>query len=272
MFRRKVKHQELVPGPAELAALADGSLAPERERMVSELVSESPALAAMVSEQAYAIGLVRGATAQAPARLRAAVRSHPAFEPRRSWYRRPLVSAAAGAMATAAAFVSLSLAGGSGQPTVAQAAVFAQRAPAMAAPAENPARPGWLLQAVDGVAYPDWSTLHLSVVGQRRDQIGGREAITVFYATKGGATVGYTIVAGSPLAVTRSVAQVTRWGTTYQVVSTGGRAIVTWQRAGHTCILSSAGAPATTLVQLAGAADRTLGYRAPATAWGASAA
>ncbi len=62
---------------AELAALADGSLAPERRARVEARVAESPELAARLAEQQRAVALARGAAAEveAPASLRARVDS-----------------------------------------------------------------------------------------------------------------------------------------------------------------------------------------------------
>jgi hypothetical protein len=62
---------------AELAALADGSLAPERRAGVEARVAESPELAARLAEQQRAVTLARSAAAEveAPAALRARVDS-----------------------------------------------------------------------------------------------------------------------------------------------------------------------------------------------------
>jgi len=62
---------------AELAGLADGSLAPERRAGVEARVAESPELAARLAEQQRAVALARSAAAEveAPAALRARVDS-----------------------------------------------------------------------------------------------------------------------------------------------------------------------------------------------------
>lgn len=61
--------------PAELAALADGSLAPERRAELEAEVAASPELADRLAEQQRALELMRAAAAEveAPARLRARV-------------------------------------------------------------------------------------------------------------------------------------------------------------------------------------------------------
>jgi anti-sigma factor RsiW len=64
-----------LPDEAELAALADGSLAPERRAVLEARVEASPELAERLEEQRRAIALMYGAAAEveAPAGLRARV-------------------------------------------------------------------------------------------------------------------------------------------------------------------------------------------------------
>ena len=94
---------------AELAALADGSLAPERRVALEARVAETPELAELLAEQERAVGLVRSAAAEveAPAGLRARVEAgRPA---RRSAPRRVLAVAGAAAAAAAAVAIGLSV-------------------------------------------------------------------------------------------------------------------------------------------------------------------
>jgi anti-sigma-K factor RskA len=60
---------------AELAALADGSLAPERRAELEAEIAESPELAELLAEQERAVGFARSAASEveAPAGLRARV-------------------------------------------------------------------------------------------------------------------------------------------------------------------------------------------------------
>jgi hypothetical protein len=60
---------------AELAALADGSLAPERRAALDARIAASPALADLLAEQQRAVALARGAAieVEAPAALRARI-------------------------------------------------------------------------------------------------------------------------------------------------------------------------------------------------------
>jgi Anti-sigma-K factor rskA, C-terminal len=117
MLRRrphdKTGDQEVV----ELAALADGTLAPERRDVLEARVAESPELADRLSEQERAVALAQSAAAEfgAPARLRARVEAQ--RQVRRAPAPRRLVLAGAAAAAAAAVAVALSLAliGSSGQ-------------------------------------------------------------------------------------------------------------------------------------------------------------
>jgi anti-sigma-K factor RskA len=94
---------------AELAALADGSLAPERRVELEARVADSPELAGLLAEQQRAVGLVRGAAAEAeaPASLRARVEAR--RSPRRPAARRVMVFAGAAAAAAAAVVIGLSV-------------------------------------------------------------------------------------------------------------------------------------------------------------------
>lgn len=87
---------------AELAALADGSLAPERRVAVESRVAASAELADRLAEQQRAVALTRSAAeeVEAPAALRARIEAQ--RRPRREWSPRRLVLASA---ATAAALV-----------------------------------------------------------------------------------------------------------------------------------------------------------------------
>jgi anti-sigma-K factor RskA len=74
MWMRRGREEETdVQGVAELAALADGSVAPERRAALEARVAASPGLADRLAEQERAVALLRGAgdEVETPAGLRA---------------------------------------------------------------------------------------------------------------------------------------------------------------------------------------------------------
>jgi hypothetical protein len=136
-------------------------------------------------------------------------------------------------------------------PSVAQAAQLTLRPATQAAPAESPTRPAQLTRSIDGIAFPDlayrfgWRT-----VGTRNDTLSGRNTATVFYLGPSGQRIGYEIVAGTALATPQGHAT-KRDGTTYRVLNAAGLRLVTWERAGNTCILAGRRATTRTLLMLA---------------------
>jgi anti-sigma-K factor RskA len=112
------RHRQDVNGGerlAELAALADGSLAPERRAELEARIAESPELAELLAEQERAVGFARSAASEveAPAGLRARV------DARRQARRVPgsrrfvLIGAAAAAALVVAVAVGLGVFGSS---------------------------------------------------------------------------------------------------------------------------------------------------------------
>jgi hypothetical protein len=93
---------------AELAALADGSLAPERRAALEARVAASSELADRLAEQQYAVALARSATAEveAPATLRARIETQ---RRARRVPRRRLVLIGAGATAAGAVAIGLAV-------------------------------------------------------------------------------------------------------------------------------------------------------------------
>jgi hypothetical protein len=238
---------------ADLSALADGTLDPARAAAVREQLARSPELSERYERERRAVTALRSTRVdRAPEHLRTRIEAQ-----RRAAARRPRRRVAYGGAltATAAALVValiLLLPNGTpGAPSVSQAASLALRGPALPAPAPDRAQPAAKLsQGVQEVYFPNWArSFGWRAVGQRIDQLGGRQAVTVYYE-RAGKSIAYTIVAAPAL---RSLAATTRWldGTKLQSLTLSKRLVVTWRRAGHTCILSGAGVSSAELSQLA---------------------
>jgi anti-sigma factor RsiW len=235
----------------ELAALADGSLAPERHAEVEAMIRRSPELMERLVEQRNAVELLRSAAdVEAPAALRARVQPSPSRPARARERRRSVwIGAAAAGVAVVALGVVLALPSNvPGGPSVADAAVLATR-PATAGPPAA-ASPTLLARSVDDVPFPNWAKkFGWEPAGARVDRVGGRDTTTVFYE-KAGKRLAYTIVGGDALRNPKHATVAHREGVELRFLTVDGRRVVTWQRDGHTCVLSG-GVPRATLAKLA---------------------
>jgi len=252
------------PSPRELAdlsALADGSLPPGRRDEVQDRIDSSPELSALYARERRVVELLGDSRnlPAAPAGLRSRIEAQrPAVAARR---RRRTVSGGAFAGALAAILVAVVLvipAGTPGSPSVSQAAALAARGASAPAPAPDPSAPGVkLARNIDDVYFPNWaSQFGWQAVGQRVDDVAGRRAVTVFYEWEG-KRIAYTIVSAPALGQPRAV--VTELGgTTLRTFALNGRLVVTWRRAGHTCVLSGTGVSPQMLQTLAAWHDPAL--------------
>jgi hypothetical protein len=240
---------------AELSALADGTLAPERRADAAARIASSPELSSLYERERRVVELLHEArsTDRAPAGLRARIE---ASRPKRSVVLRRRAGyggALAGALAAAVLALVLVLPGGSpGAPSVSQAAGLAVLGPSMSAPAVDQTTPSKLDTSVDGEVYfPNWSTTRFRspATGARTDTINGRNAVTVYYRWRDD-QIAYTIV-GAPALKTPSAQATTLKGVDLRTFMNDGRTVVTWQRDGHTCVLSAKGVPAQVLQHLA---------------------
>lgn len=235
----KLSAQEM----AELAALADGTLSAERREALEARVASSPELQELVDRQRRAVTLTRAAASEpVPASLQASVEGN-IRRPRESRGSRRLVpSLALGgvAVAVAAVLVTLVLTGAPSGPTVADAARLAASQPTEPAPARAGKDWSKLDASVDGVAFPDFTrAFGWRQSGMRRDQVNGRAATAVYYS-KDGKRIGYVILAGSALPAPSGAHSVERNGVSYDALTVDGRPTVTWERLGHTCVLTGA--------------------------------
>jgi hypothetical protein len=239
---------------ADLAALADESLAPERRAEVEARIQADPELRALVDEQRRAVDLVRtaGAGARAPLALRERVEAdRQRLAPRARRRRRGLMGGLAAALAVAALALVLALPGGTpGAPTLVQAAGLTALPPTTPPPGRSDGSK-LLVTAVDGVAYPYWGdSFAWETTGARRDRLHGRTTATVFYE-KNGERIGYTIVSGRALKTPASARTTVLNGVTLRSFTHDGRTVVTWLRGGHTCVLAGANVPLPVLLRLA---------------------
>ena len=241
----------------DLAALADGSLSPDRAQDVERALAESPELQDELRAQSYAVDAVRATEdVRAPAALRARVElAHPVERPRRMRLAVAAVGVASGAAAVA---LALGSSGGAPEPapvasapTAADTAVIGRRAPVAAVPAadENSATlPG---PRAASLRFPYWQDhFGWKAIGTRHDRVEGRPATTVFYRRRD-QTVAYTIVGGAPLEVGGAARRTVLAGTVLDTFTAHGRRVVTWRRRGHTCVLSSTSAPDSAMQRLA---------------------
>ncbi len=240
---------------AELARLADGSLPAARESEVRAQVHANQELAGALAEQQRALSLLSAIDVTAPASLRAQVQQLTAAKASRapSWrphrFRLGLVLPTAAALAVA---VTVLFGGGASAPTVAQTARLTLAAATLPAPQVDPRDSGQLELDVGAVHFPvwrDWATR-----GARIDELSGRRIVTVFYQAPGGHRIGYAIVSGTPLRAIAG-ASVVRDGVRFTQVRQGSANVVTWVRAGHTCVIAGTSVPSAKLVQLAGYRD-----------------
>jgi hypothetical protein len=165
-----------------------------------------------------------------------------------------LALAGAGAAAAVALALALSLGGGGASgPSLREAAAVTRLPATASAPQESHARHAELLAAVDTVSFPYWKErLGWRATGARTDRVGGRQITTVFYANRYGRHVGYAIVAGLPAPHVSGGRRAWHGGTAYTVLREKGAPVVTWQRAGHMCVLTGgSGVDAATLLHLA---------------------
>jgi hypothetical protein len=247
---------------AQLAALADGTLSGAQSDRLRDQIERSPELGQEAQRQRQAVEIVGSlAGVAAPATLHRSVQSMVVGASNRRRARRPLrlrltAAGALAALAAVALVIALS-AGSPSAPKLTQAADFALRPATLPAPAQSTSRPGQLTRSVQGIAYPYWQdSLGWRAAGMRVDRLAGRTVTTVFYSPRhsphgSSGQVGYAIVAGRALPIPGGGSEVSRRGIDFHVLASAGATVVTWRRAGHTCILAARDVSSATLEHLA---------------------
>jgi hypothetical protein len=245
----RTRHHRTTAVERDLARLADGTLEGSRRELVERLVASSAELQTRLREQRRAVAATRSIVQRerAPVALHLRRRALVARPRRRSPAFAVALTGAAGALLWTVA----ALGGAQAGLIVAQAAMLAAR-PATVAVAEPPGD-GVTLPHVSaaGLPFPYWEDrFHWRATGARTDRLDGRVETTVFYE-RAARSVAYTIVSGHYLKDAAGARTIVRAGTLLTSFSTGGRRVVTWQRRGHTCVLSSRDAPLDALLKLA---------------------
>jgi hypothetical protein len=237
---------------AELSALADGRVGFVRRRRLEARIAKSPALRACYEEQLRAVEMLRVTRhVRAPPALRARIDGHGAVA-RRISLRPAYALTLAGAVAIVVLALGLVLPRGTpNAPSLSQAAALASRGSPRSAPPPDPSDPSIELgRRVGKIYFPNWSTrFGWRAVGQRVDHLDGRLTVTVYYAWHG-RRIAYTIVAAPALAQPRAAVRPLE-GTELRTLTINGRLVVTWRRAGHTCVLSGKHVADAQLQQLA---------------------
>ena len=245
---------------ADLTAFADGRLDPARRAEVEARLAAEPELAAALQRQRVAVAAIARAVEEtsAPLALRARVERLEAESSRggrigRLRRRAPgrrlswLIPAVA---ATAAATLLIALVVPLGGALTVEDTLAAATRPVESPASVDPADAKLLREQVDGVRFPNFEgKFGWRAVGDRADELEGRDTRTVFYEREG-KRIAYTIVAGEQLEWP-DVEPIERDGVELRPFDDEGREVVTWLRGGQTCVLSGDGVSTATLLELA---------------------
>jgi hypothetical protein len=188
------------------------------------------------SEQVGAAIREAAARVEAPASLRARF----AEERPRKRARRQTLRLVVLPLTAAAAAIAIVLAAGGRDPTLRDAASTALRAPTQAPPEKDSRNARFVKASIGGVRFPNytWYAKRWSTVGSRRDELSGRDVLTLTYRA-GDRRLGYTVVDGKPLDVPSGARRLTAKGKRLAVLRRGKALVVTWREGGHTCVLAS---------------------------------
>jgi hypothetical protein len=192
-----------------------------------------------LAERGRALIAAAVAETMAPLALRERIEADRQRAPKRSRGRLGLLLPAGGLVAAATVALVLVL-GSPNAPTVLATASLATGGPVLPAPAENMGNTAVLSASMDGVPFPYWGdSFQWEAVGARDDKIEDRSAKTVFYENPKGVRAAYTILGGDKIDAPSGAHKQTQRGIELWITQHQGRRIVTWTRAGHTCVLSA---------------------------------
>jgi anti-sigma factor RsiW len=244
----------------QLVALADGTLSGRERAEVEARVAASPEATELLRAQRRALAATRAfdpplpdgfEVADVPGR-RAGGDVAPRVRPAATARPRPARLRAGLAVACGAAVLVLAivLAPGERGGTIASMAAISAL-PAKELPAPAPAGDGKLRRSFAGVTFPDWERPHgWRAVGARRGRVDGRATDTVYYVHTHH-RIGYTVLAGAPVALPSRGRRVERGGVEVQLYRDGRATVAVFERAGRTCVLAGVVHREETLVKLA---------------------
>ena len=163
---------------------------------------------------------------------------------------RPALATGLAVVLAVALAVALPL-GGPSEPTVAEAAELSLHPATEPAPHESAQRPELLRRSFAGVSYPAWSErFGWRATGARVDELDNRATETVFYQHTHH-RIGYTVISGPAIEPPADAEVLTVAGIDLHRFRLGRQDVVTFERGGHTCVLSGAVHDPDTLVKLA---------------------
>jgi anti-sigma factor RsiW len=248
---------------ADLCALADGTLPEAGRAAVEEWVASSPELQALLERQRRSVAAARATASEEPSASLAASVAAQARDARAGRRRSLMPRLAFGGVAAAAAtaiVLVLVLGGGTAGPSVADAAELAGLPATGQAPPRVEGHPSLLQAQVEGVWFPDLARRYgWHAAGVRHGSIDGRDATVVYYR-KSGREIAYVIVSGSGLPRPSDLRETVRRGVEYEALSSAGHPAITWERLGHTCVLTGDASPAELLTLASWRGGGTLNY------------
>ena len=248
----------LDPARIAVARLADGSLRPAARRRAQALVDARPELARDLERQRSVMRVLHaGGPAARPALARTV--TQPALAPKQPLSRMPARRLATAAAAAAIAVGGVVVVGdhlpsrsGGGASIQAMARLASSPATVTGGPREEASHSDLLQFRFADITYPSYRrALGWSAAGSRADRLGGRLARTVFYRSRDGERMSYTVIDGAPLRRPTDARRIVVQGVTLYYLQDAGLKVVTLERHGRTCVLAGRLRDRTELLELA---------------------